>query len=98
MFMEAYRFRLSKLPLRRGGLLDVGELRRGVDALGAPGLQVAQERRQRDLRLVQDEVVHLREVLVLGDEERPARHHRHSGRAAALRSPHAPRTAGRSWR
>ena len=85
-------------PKRDGGLVDIGVFRRGIDALSPALLQVAQERRQSHLGLVQHKVVDVRELLVFHREERSAGHHLDAGSLAAVDDEAGPILAARSWR
>jgi hypothetical protein len=45
---------IRQLPERDGGLVDIGELRRGVDAASLTHFKVAQERSESLLGFIQD--------------------------------------------
>ena len=89
---------VGQLPAGHGCLADIGELAGCVDALRVSGGQVGQEGRQRDLGLIEHEVVDLGELLVLAGKQRSTGHHRQAGLLAALDRTAGLNPAGRSWR
>ena len=67
-------FHGDEAPVRHRRSRDVGPLFGFVKPLRRASVQVCKEERQCDLGLVQHEMVHLGEKLVLGGEQRPSSH------------------------